>query len=437
MFAIKHVAVLVIVWQIVVTYSMIPTRHKRQLQNKYLGLGDNVEILPAGDNSGVSSSYSVVETSKSPRKEYNTYRSATRNYHQDSEPENIEYQTENRRPSRARDEQKSFRFPENRLAQSKKSSETFKYDDELDTVLQSSPPQKRPTLTPANRKKYKSKKPSFTELQEEKVDESKAAPKNIKEIVEERPAESKLSEDLNNEGSRIIGHGASGYGTGEDFEKDKHYEKEAGQKFLEGHKSEEGEKAEKAFKNEEAYDKGEKEDFGSDEKHSHVAEKAGEKKGHIDEGKHYGEAYQGNHGEKGISVTKKGGHKKGKKTSGFHKVHHKDEYKKDEVFYDESHDGGEHEEHKHEQEKHAKEKGGHEKKGHTDTAYHESHGAKKAESDHGKKYEQAKGHKSEAGEQAHHGQHSEYAKKGGHKEGEKYGHSDAGGANHYEKEGYF
>lgn len=431
-------------------------RQKRQLlQNTYAGLGSNVEILPVGDTSGVSSSYSLVETSRVPRREeYNTYKSSnTRNRHRDSEPEHsefrtfnkrrepeLEYQTYNKHPSsagRVEPGPRPFRFPEDRKPTKKPvvvPSEDA--DEDLDSVLKV-PDHRRSELTPSNRKKFDHKKPLNEDGDEETFGETKSAPKNIKEIVEEKPAESKISGDLKNEGSRYIGHGSGGYGGESEYDKEKHYDKEQGQKYLEGHKSEEGEKAEKAFKNEEAYDKGQKEDYGSDEKHSQVAEKAGEKKGHVDTAQHFGEAYHGNHGEKGISVIKKGGHKKGKKTSGFHKVHHKDEYKKDEVFYDESHDGGEHDEHVHEHEKHAKEKGGSEKKGHSDTGYHESHGSKKAESDHGKKYEQNKGHKSEAGEQAHHGQQSEYAKKGGVKEGEKYGHADAGGGGYFEKGGYY
>jgi len=57
--------------------------------------------------------------------------------------------------------------------------------------------------------------------------------------VEERPAESKISSDLNDESSRHIGHGG-GFGGGSEYDKEKHYGKEKGEKFLEGHKSEEG-----------------------------------------------------------------------------------------------------------------------------------------------------------------------------------------------------
>lgn len=450
---------LVAVWPLVTAVVSVE-RQKRHLSNTYAGFGSNVEILPVGDTSGVSSSYSVVETSRAPRREHSAYRLhvTTRNGGgspvQDSEPERSELRTQ--RPSSSgatRDTgSRPFRFPqdERRTAASAtvKPSTTGRAvpsrgaGDDGDAFF--APERVRPEFKPSDRRKYKpppaaAEKPRPDGDDEKSFGESKSLPKNIKEIVEERPAESKLSSsDLNKEGSRFLGSTGYGGGGGAEYEKDKHYEKEKGAKFLEGHKSEEGEKAEKGYKKEEAYDKGEKEDYGSDEKRSHVEEKAGEKKGHVDQAQHFGEAFQGNHGEKGVSVVKKGGHKKGKKTSGFHKVHHKDEYKKDEVFYDESHDGGEHEEHQHEHEKHAKEKGGKEKKGHSDTGYHESHGSKKADSDHGKKYELAKGHNSEAGEHAHHGHQSEFAKKGGVKEAEKYGHADAGGGSYLEESGgYF
>lgn len=412
-------------------------RHRRQLQNSYLGLGSHVEILPVGDTSGVSSSYSLVETSKIPasarREPYHAaaaHRNQPAHRNQGVATAAVDYRTSHGGGGKSQSYGSSsgrVRFPE----EQRRRTAGQEADDSFDDVEDEQP------------KRKKAKKPATSAAKggsdAETFGESKATPKNIKDIVEERPAESKLSGDLSNDGSRLIGLGGGGvgFGGGAEYDKEKHYGKEQGQKYLEGHKSEEGKKAEKAFKKQEEFDKGQKEDYGSDEKHSQVAEKAGEKKGHADQAEHFGEAYRGQKGEKGVSVLTKGGHKKGKKTSGFHKVHHKDEYKKDEVFYDESHDGKELEEHAHEHEKHANEKGGSEKKAHSDTGYHESHGAKKAESDHGKKYEAAKGHKSEAGEHAHQGHNSEYAKKGGTKEGEKYGHAEGGGGGYFEKDGYF
>ncbi|CAH0390104.1 unnamed protein product [Bemisia tabaci] len=248
-------------------------------------------------------------------------------------------------------------------------------------------------------------------------------PKNIQEIV----GDANKDQPLEGAGSRLLGVGGGFHGSGGEYDKEKHYEKDGGKKFVEAHKAEQGEKADKGFKKEEAYEKGESEKHGHEEKAAHVSEKGGDKKGHVDQAQHYGEAHEGNVGGKGISVVKKGGHKKGHKSSGFHKVHHKDEYKKDEVFYDEGHDLGEQEEHAHEEEQHKEEKGAKEKKGHLDAGYHESHGAKKGEQDEGHNYHQSKGHKGEAGQQEHHGEEEEYAKKAGHAEGHKFGHGEVGG----------
>lgn len=259
----------------------------------------------------------------------------------------------------------------------------------------------------------------------------KPAPKNIKEVIEPESIDGSASDasgDLKKEGS--YGSPIGEYG-GAGFDKEKHYEKDGGKKFVQAHKAEGGEKEEKGFKKEEVFDKGLAEKHGHEEKKAEISEKGGEKQGHIDQSKHYGEAHKANEGEKAFSVVKKGGHKKGKKTSGFHKVHHKDEYKKDEVFFDESHDGGEHEESANEQEKHANEKGGSAKKGHIDSAYHENHGIKKGEQDHGKHYEEKKGHQKEAGHSGHHDEQSEYGKKAGVEEGEKFGHADVGGHGYY------
>lgn len=264
-----------------------------------------------------------------------------------------------------------------------------------------------------------------------KTKNRKPGPKNIKEVIEPESIDESASDasgDLKKEGS--YGSPIGEYG-GAGFDKEKHYEKDGGKKFVQAHKAEGGEKEEKGFKKEEVFDKGLAEKHGHKEKKAEISEKGGEKQGHIDQSKHYGEAHKANEGEKAFSVVKKGGHKKGKKTSGFHKVHHKDEYKKDEVFFDESHDGGEHEESAHEQEKHANEKGGSAKKGHIDSAYHENHGIKKGEQDHGKHYKEEKGHQKEAGHSGHHDEQSEYAKKAGVEEGEKYGHADIGGHGYY------
>lgn len=370
-------------------------------------------------NQAVHSSYSIVETSGGSTGPNHVKFSKT-----EYEPsvENTEHRpiSGRGRPER----RKKFKFED-----SDKSKDDSPFDNDSKSFL------------PDKKQKASSERTSKVKKPREKP---KKAPKSINEIVEQsQPLQeagsskkATLNGDLKKEGSYLSGIGDGSFEEG--YDKEKHFDKEGGKKYVEAHKSEEGEKAQQGFKKEEGYDKAENEKHGKEEKKAVVSEKEGEKKGHLEQEKQFGEEYKGNHGEKGISVTKKGGHKKGHKKTGFHKVHHKDEYKKDEVFYDEGHDGDEHEEHAHEQEKHHKEKGGSAKKNHIDSGYHEGHGEKKGLQNKGQHYEEASGHKKEAGQEAHHDQHSEYGKKGGVKEGEKHGHEEGGSSGGgYADQGFF
>lgn len=373
----------------------------------------------------VRSSYAYVQSStqehdSNPAGSYGHYR------YSDIAPD-MPQKVTNRR--RADDSRRPFRFPEDNRR------DDFGIGDNVDSTLRNvginpSVPKVK-ARTGGHGKSHTRQHSKQEPFKASGTSDHKPAPKNIKEVIEPVTLEESASDtsgDLKKAGS--YGSPIGEYG-GAGFDKEKHFEKDGGKKFVQAHKAEEGEKEEKGFKKEEVFDKGLAEKHGHEEKKAEVSEKAGEKQGHIDQSKHYGEAHKANEGEKAFSVVKKGGHKKGKKTSGFHKVHHKDEYKKDEVFFDESHDGGEHEESAHEQEKHANEKGGSAKKGHIDSSYHENHGVKKGEHDHGKHYKEEKGHQKEAGHSGHHGEQSEYGKKAGVEEGEKYGHADVGGHGYY------
>lgn len=270
------------------------------------------------------------------------------------------------------------------------------------------------------------------------------SPKSINELLEERPLQAagsskspkKVNNDLKKSGSYLSGSVGDGFEEG--YDKEKHFDKEGGKKYVEAHKSEAGAKEQQGYKKEEGFDKTEDEKHGKEEKKAIINEKQGEKKAHVEHEKKHGEEYKGTQGEKGVSVTKKGGHKKGNKKTGFHKVHHKDEYKKDETFYDESHDGDEHEEHAHEQEKHAKEKGGTAKKTLVDSQYHEGHGQKKGVQDKGHSHGETSGHKKEATKEAHSDKKSKYGKKGGVKEGKTYGQAEGGASGGgYADHGFF
>ncbi|KAL1455635.1 hypothetical protein WDU94_009717 [Cyamophila willieti] len=394
-----------------------------EIADEFLDLGEGPDSMDPRDQP-VRSSYAYVQASSqeqdsNPAGSYGHYR------YSDIAPD---VTPQRRRSDDSR--RKPFRFPEDNRR------DDFGIGDNVDSTLRNvgmdpSVPKVKPPRGGSHGRGHARQHVKSEPYKTAETSNQKPAPKNIKEVINPESIEESASDtsgDLKKEGS--YGSPIGEYG-GAGFDKEKHFEKDGGKKFVQAHKAEGGEKEQKGFKKEEVYDKGLAEKHGHEEKKAEVSEKGGEKQGHIDQSKHFGEAHKANEGEKAFSVVKKGGHKKGKKTSGFHKVHHKDEYKKDEVFFDESHDGGEHEESAHEQEKHANEKGGSAKKGHIDSSYHENHGIKKGEQDHGKHYKEQKGHQKEAGQSGHHGEQSEYEKKAGVEEGEKYGHADVGGHGYY------
>lgn len=379
----------------------------------------------------VSSSYSIVETSKGPNTV--TVTRTDRQYEPKQQTITSQFSPTPQLSQRSKligeDDRKSRRmkFPvagkENKLP-----SAIVVERKDLDSALS----EEEETLKKLNNKKTTTNPNSIKDIVEEKDHHhrpSTAGSSSRGSIVA-------ASGDLKNDGS-LLGSGSVEEGYEGAYDKEKHYDKEAGKKYVQAHKAESGEEADKAYKKEKVYDAAEKEKHGKEHKKAAIKEEEGEKKAHLDQAKHYEEDYKNREGERGKSVLTKGGHKKGHKKTGFHKVHHKDEYKKDEVFYDEAHDDAEKEEHAHEHEKHAKEKGSAEKAGHIDSGYHKGHSEKKAYEDKGQNYDVATGHHKEAAKEAVHDEHSKYGKKKGIKEGKKYGHSEAGKAEggYYENDG--
>lgn len=117
--------------------------------------------------------------------------------------------------------------------------------------------------------------------------------------------------------------------------------------------------AKKGDKGEKSYDKSHKDSQGKKGHydHGHAAnhhdEKGGQKKGFHEDAdgfkKHNEEAYQ----KKGGHQGEKKHHRKGSKTTGYHNVYHKDEYKKDHTFYDEADHQGHFSKHGEQEHKHA------------------------------------------------------------------------------------
>lgn len=103
--------------------------------------------------------------------------------------------------------------------------------------------------------------------------------------------------------------------------------------------------------------------FSGDHQKGYHDQSGGTKQGHNDQGQFYASNHEEGEGNKGQQFQEAKGHKKGSKTTGYHKVYHKDEYKKDHSFYDESDKRGQFSRYGDEAAHHSNEKGDHKEGG--------------------------------------------------------------------------
>lgn len=173
----------------------------------------------------------------------------------------------------------------------------------------------------------------------------------------------------------------------------------------------EGSKGEKGYNNQENYDDAAK---GQHLKENHQEEysKNGENKANKQENSGYhSHSAEAAKGAKGGSFGKSNSHKKGSKTTGFHKVYHKDEYKKDHTFYDENDSSGHHNEYDENDSKYEKENGQYENGKNNEEAREESEFASKGSKDEGRYLDERNARRREQGNSAHFENNEKYAKK--------------------------
>lgn len=197
--------------------------------------------------------------------------------------------------------------------------------------------------------------------------------------------------------------------------------KGGGSNYGDAKESSHGEKGSTAYKTIDGYSQGAKGLHDKQGHKEHYNEEDGHKKAHHDVAGHYGKKEEAAQGSEGASFSESSGHKKGSKTTGFHKVHHKDEYKKDHTFYDESDSKGHFNKHGNSNSQHSSEKGGFEKGGHEDGAYQQANKGVKGFKDEGKYVDQDSGYKGEEGKHTHHKDYASYDQKGEQQEGKEHG----------------
>lgn len=153
----------------------------------------------------------------------------------------------------------------------------------------------------------------------------------------------------------------------------------------------------------------------------HYNNEGGQKKAHGETATHYAEHGAEEKGTKGENYGQVKYHKKGHKTSGFHNVYHKDEYKKDTDFYDEKHDGGNYEKYGSNDEHHRNAEGAYEKGLQHDSAYNHGHHANQGGSDKGQHHKHHQGHSHQKGDDSYYRKEADFDKNSGNEYKKNYG----------------
>ncbi|XP_050075185.1 histidine-rich glycoprotein-like [Anopheles maculipalpis] len=192
------------------------------------------------------------------------------------------------------------------------------------------------------------------------------------------------------------------------------HEQEGGSSYDEDHRAKKGGKTETGYDKKHALDHASKGSYGKEDHKQQYGHGGDRKHSHHDEASHYNDHHAEAKRTKGGKHHEKKHHKKGSKTTGYHNVYHKDEYKKEHVFYDTSDHTGQFKKYGSSHEHHAKDAGQHAKGGHEDHAHQESSHKKAGSKQHGAYDQHHTAFQNGHGEEEHHHDASGYDHKGGH-----------------------
>uniref|UniRef100_A0A182IVY0 Uncharacterized protein n=1 Tax=Anopheles atroparvus TaxID=41427 RepID=A0A182IVY0_ANOAO len=191
-------------------------------------------------------------------------------------------------------------------------------------------------------------------------------------------------------------------------------EKTSGLSYEGGHHGRKDSRAERGYDKKHALEQASRGSHGKED-HSHrYAQDGARKKSHHDEGSHYHDHHQEAKRTKGGKHHEKKHHKKGSKTTGYHNVYHKDEYKKEHVFYDTSDHSGQFKKYGSAHEHHANEEGHHGAGGHEEQAHQESGYRKAGSKDQGRYDDQHAHHLHRHGKEQHEQAGSHHQQQQGH-----------------------
>lgn len=216
------------------------------------------------------------------------------------------------------------------------------------------------------------------------------------------------------------------HGDGDHGHHDSHFDKKGGSDYGEEQFAKHGHKGGQGYDNEHKYSKGDKGSHAKEHHEGYYDHHGGKKASEYDEANHHGEHHKGEKGTKGGKFGEKKHHKKGSKTTGYHNVFHKDEYKKDHTFYDDADHKGHFNKYGSDHKHHKGDEGKHASGAHHEAAHHEDQFGKKGKTEKGHYDKADEGYKKKHGHDGHHAHAEDYGKKGG---------AEYGNEHHYAKHG--
>ncbi|KAJ8922829.1 hypothetical protein NQ315_007864 [Exocentrus adspersus] len=204
----------------------------------------------------------------------------------------------------------------------------------------------------------------------------------------------------------------------------KNFLKGGGSSYKDSKKSSRGEKGDRGFLSREAFEKALKGSHDKEQKKGFLSKSGGVKAGKFNLGGRYAGKHQKAKGYKGASFYGNDDHKKKSKTTGYHNVYHKDEYKKDHSFYDKADKGGYFRRYGDYDARRGQKEGAFKKGGRHGSGYKQGDFGAKGYKDKGKFQDESEGYKKASGRDKYYQNKAEWAKKGGRAFGKEGGYQE-------------
>ncbi|XP_058826858.1 sex-determining region Y protein-like [Topomyia yanbarensis] len=166
--------------------------------------------------------------------------------------------------------------------------------------------------------------------------------------------------------------------------KDLKHSSESDESFEERHHSKKGDQDRKGFNSHHQIKKGSKGSYGNENHSTSYADEGDRKKSYHDEDSYHKDHHDEAHRTRGGSHSEKKHHKKGSKTTGYHNVYHKDEFKKEQIFYDTADHSGHFKKYGSSHKEHSNDAGEFAKGGHKEESHSEKKKSRKGHSEDGK-----------------------------------------------------